>query len=115
MLPLSRANDLTGYQQVRDEAAQPVIDRMADALDRVEEYEQTQAAGTVADGERSYSAARTTMVAVLVVGLGVALLLGVLVSRMIVTALRRVSHAVQGMGEGDLTRTIDVHTRCELR
>ncbi|WP_459642557.1 methyl-accepting chemotaxis protein [Kineococcus sp. NUM-3379] len=114
MIPLSRANDLVAYQQVRDDVAQPVISRMADALDRVEEYELGQAAATVAAGEENFSAARTTVLLVLVLGVGMALLLGVLVSKMIVTALRRVAHAVEGMGEGDLTRAIEVHSSCEL-
>ncbi|PPK97308.1 methyl-accepting chemotaxis protein [Kineococcus xinjiangensis] len=114
LIPLSRANDLAEYQRVRDEAAQPVISRMADALDRVEQFEQAEAAAVVAEGHETYADARTSMLVVLVAGLAVALLLGFLVSQMIVIGLRRVAHAVEGMAEGDLTRTIDVHTTCEL-
>ncbi|WP_432523295.1 methyl-accepting chemotaxis protein [Kineococcus sp. SYSU DK006] len=114
MLPLSRANDLAGYQRVRDDVAQPVIERMAGALDRVEEYEQAQARAVVADNEHTYTAARTSTVAVLVVGLALGVALALFVSRMIVSALRRVAHAVDGMAEGDLTRPIAVSTSCEL-
>ncbi|PPK93881.1 methyl-accepting chemotaxis protein [Kineococcus xinjiangensis] len=114
LIPLSRANDLAGFQRVRDEVAQPVISEMADALDRVEQVEKAEAAATVAAGKEAYASARTTMITVLVAGLGLAVGLGVLIAKMIIIGLRRVAYAVEGMAEGDLTRSVDVHTTCEL-
>ncbi|WP_345713344.1 methyl-accepting chemotaxis protein, partial [Kineococcus glutinatus] len=114
LLPASRANDLALYRQLRDSTSQPVIDEMAAALATVQAFEKDDAAAVAAAGRDTYTSARTTVVVVLVAGLLVAGLLALFVSKMIVVALRRVAHAVEGMGEGDLTREIAVSSACEL-
>jgi len=49
-----------------------------------------------------------------VVLLAVAVLAACFVSQMVVTTLRRVGYALQGMAEGDMTRSIGVTSTCEL-
>jgi len=71
------------------------------------------AEGAVQTAEAAETA-RTGMVVALAVGLPVALSGGYLVAQMVVVTLRRVSYALQGMADGDLSRSIGVQSSCEL-
>nr|WP_269204738.1 methyl-accepting chemotaxis protein [Motilibacter deserti] len=114
MIPVAATNNMVEYQRVRDTVAQPVIDKMLGALDRVEAYQQAEAQDQVTVARSDYSTARTTVIVALLLGLALAVALALLVSRGIVTALRRVKHAVDGMADGDLTRAVDVQSNDEL-
>ncbi|PPK98611.1 methyl-accepting chemotaxis protein [Kineococcus xinjiangensis] len=114
LVPLADAGNLVEYQHVRDEVLQPEISEMADALDRVEEYEVAEAAAGLAAADEVSASARSTSILVLAGGLLVAVGAALFVSRTIVGALRRVAHAIDGMAEGDLTRPVEVDSTCEL-
>jgi methyl-accepting chemotaxis protein len=65
------------------------------------------------DFKATVDSAKTWIVAVLIAGLALVLALAVLVSRYIVTPLRRVGSVLRAMADGDLTRRADVHSRDE--
>ncbi|GAB7190496.1 hypothetical protein NUM3379_12020 [Kineococcus sp. NUM-3379] len=114
LVPLADANSFVEYTRVRDDVAQPVISDLADALDRVEEYELADAGKSLAAADAANSTAKLTSLLVLGLGLALSVAFALLVSRTIVGALRRVAHAVDGMAEGDLTRPVAVSSNCEL-
>ncbi|WP_345711536.1 methyl-accepting chemotaxis protein, partial [Kineococcus glutinatus] len=114
LVPLVDAGDMTAYQQVRDEVAQPVISDMADALDRVEEHETSQAAARAAEADRAHRAAVVGVVAALAIGLVLALGVAVWLSRMLVGSLRAVAATADAMAEGDLGHELHVRSRSEL-
>ena len=58
--------------------------------------------------------ARNTILVVMVLGLALALGIGMLVARLITRPLRQVSGVLNAMSEGDLTQTADVTSRDEL-
>ncbi|MFI5937531.1 HAMP domain-containing protein [Actinoplanes sp. NPDC051494] len=57
---------------------------------------------------------RTLVIAVFVIGAAVAVLLALLVARMIVVPLRRVSGVLEAVADGDLSRDADVEQRDEV-
>jgi methyl-accepting chemotaxis protein len=102
------------YDTVLGDEAQSIIASSSAALDRVETWEDHQAQQLKAAAESDYRLARSFMLAVLVLGLIVAIGLGVLAVRLIVLPLHQVSRSLQAMAEGDLTVGADVPARDEL-
>ncbi|HSF26411.1 MAG TPA: methyl-accepting chemotaxis protein [Actinomycetes bacterium] len=102
------------YDTVLSPEAQELIDASSDALDRVEAWEDQQAKSLMADAQSQFTLARSLMLAVLVVGLVLAIGLGLLAVALIVSPLRRVSRSLEAMAAGDLTVAVDVPGRDEL-
>jgi methyl-accepting chemotaxis protein len=76
--------------------------------------EESRAAQTAAEAKDAYESARIMVIGALVVGLAVALGLGLLISNRIVRPLREVSDVVQAIAEGDLTREVTVTSADEV-
>ncbi|GIF14372.1 methyl-accepting chemotaxis protein [Actinoplanes teichomyceticus] len=104
MIPLSRANRLAEWQQVRGARVTPLMETVRDSLTELNQAERAAAAHSAAEAEDGYRASRLRSILILVVGLVGALGLGVVVARGIVGALRRVTTVCEALAAGDLTQ-----------
>jgi methyl-accepting chemotaxis protein len=110
----SRHNDFATIERVRDTvAAQQVTAADTIAQDLVER-EQADAKNRADSANAIYQRARTMTILFLAVGLALAVAFGLFVARRIVARLHKVSHVVDGLAEGDLTRVAGATSRDEL-
>ena len=101
-LPASNANDMVKVNAILGATINVEAKRMADALSNLFVIE-TQDAEDLADSASStYSSARTLMVVALLIGLGVAVALGFVISRGITGPLKRTVEVIQKLAKGDL-------------
>jgi methyl-accepting chemotaxis protein len=114
MRPLADQGQRVQLMAVQAEKAQPHLSAAADALDELQAAEKKAGGERAAAAGTTYGSSRTTTVAVLLIGLLLAVALGLYVARLIVTAVRKVSYVLDGLAEGDLTRPADVTTGDEV-
>jgi methyl-accepting chemotaxis protein len=114
LLPAGRANDIPAWEAARDGAAAEAISTMNDALGALVDGEKKSAQELIASSQSSYDTNRTTSIFVLIVGLSVALVMGVVVARGIVRGLDRVKASVTALENGDLTVPVGLTTRDEV-
>jgi methyl-accepting chemotaxis protein len=114
LLALGRAKNWTGYVQLRTAQVKPLATAYNEALTALEKYEAAQATSQVASAESALKAGRTTVILLLTVGSVLAMSLALLIASRIVRSVRQVSHVVDGLAKGDLTRTAEVHSGDEL-
>jgi methyl-accepting chemotaxis protein len=108
LIPLSRAGDLSGWQQVRTEQVTPLITTLKETLAELSEAERADAAAAAAEARDGYEDSRLDSILVLTIGILAALALGVMVARGIVRALRRVTAVCEGLAAGDLTQSTGI-------
>ncbi|MFI1995651.1 methyl-accepting chemotaxis protein [Actinoplanes sp. NPDC020271] len=113
LIKLGAANDIVGWQKVRDAEAIPILTEIKKATDTLDETEVADAAKNAASAESVYDTGRHTSLIAMGVGSLLALALGFWVARMIVRALTKVKDVCVGLADGDLTRTTGLHTRDE--
>ncbi len=112
--PVATAGDLRAWNEANIASARPLTDAMNESLATLVHLEEVRAKASVDDINDSYASTRTTQVALVVVGVLVALGLGLWIARGImrnVTAVKRVADA---LAEGDLTVTAEVADSDEL-
>jgi methyl-accepting chemotaxis protein len=114
LLPASRANDETTFQQVRNETAAPLADAALDLLAGAQEAEQADATQNKQAAADTVADARQAILVFLTLGLLVGLALASYVARLITKPLRTVSEVLAAVAEGDLTRTAGVDSRDEV-
>ncbi|WP_430640988.1 methyl-accepting chemotaxis protein [Couchioplanes caeruleus] len=114
LLPLSRANKPAEFQRARETQFGPAADKAFADFDRAFEAESAQAALRAGDADAAFRTARTMIIFAIVVGGALALVLGIMVARQIVRALRRVSAVTRALAAGNLTVRADVAARDEL-
>nr|WP_240933438.1 methyl-accepting chemotaxis protein [Cellulomonas sp. IC4_254] len=114
MLPASRAGDVALYESVRDGEAQSFIDAMGASVESLVESEEAGAAAAAESAARDFTANRTAVLVLLVLGTVVAVGVGVLVARSIVRGLARVRIVADGIERGDLTVRAGLSSRDEV-
>ncbi|MEU8233286.1 methyl-accepting chemotaxis protein [Actinoplanes sp. NPDC048967] len=113
LIPLGRANDLPGYQKVRDGEVVPVMAAISQDVDVLVDKEDTAAAEAAAGADSAYRSSRMHSILLLVIGALLALGLGLLTARGIVRSLYRVKDVCDALAAGDLTRTSGLMSRDE--
>jgi len=113
MLPAGERNDLTEWARVRDTETLPILAKISDTLGRLDASETADAAHNAQVAHDGYTSNRGWSIAVLAVGLALALGLGIWVARRIVSSLGRVTVVCDGLADGDLTRTTGLTTADE--
>jgi len=92
--------------------------KLHDALTKdqaaVEQYVSSRVTAQIASAEERQSSAARTVLILLVVGVVISLYLGMRVANRVRRAVAGVSHAAEGLAEGDLTRSCDVTVRDEV-
>ena len=114
LLVLSRAGNRDTFERVRDEEASTFTEAATVALTQLEETEIAEAAARADQAHDTYLSARTTLVALLAVGLALGLALALYVARLITGPLKKVNEVLGAVAEGDLTRAVEVTSRDEL-
>jgi methyl-accepting chemotaxis protein len=114
LIPLAVKRDVAGFATAYRETFLPQMTRAADAVEAENEAQLAQAAQRAADSRESASAARRTLIIVLIGGVLAAVLLGAYVSRVIVRRLDKVKASLTAMAGGDLTAKVDVRGRDEV-
>ncbi|WP_258726307.1 methyl-accepting chemotaxis protein [Cellulomonas sp. NS3] len=113
MLVASRANDLASWRAAREDA-NGSITAMMDAVQSLVDLEKADAKRAVDDSTATYQANRALVLVILVVGLVLAIGLGVLIARSIVTGLARVRRVCDALERGDLTVTAGLTSADEV-
>jgi methyl-accepting chemotaxis protein len=113
MIPAGERKDLAAWQAVRDNESLPLLKKVYAAIDTLAAEESADAAANAHSAKSGYESSRTISVAVLVIGLLLALALGILVARGIVRSLTKVKEVCDSLAAGDLTRTTGLSSRDE--
>ncbi|BCY12645.1 methyl-accepting chemotaxis protein [Actinoplanes sp. L3-i22] len=108
LIPISRANDLAKWQQVRTAQVSPLVTTLKDDLTALNEAESADAASAAGAARDGYHQNRIESILLLVAGILAALGLGVVVARGIVRSLRRVTTICEGLAAGDLTQSTGI-------
>ncbi|WP_229831078.1 methyl-accepting chemotaxis protein [Actinoplanes ianthinogenes] len=112
-LALGAANDMAGWQKVRDTQALPLLGKLKTDLDSLSAAETADAAENAASARSRYESSRLTSIIVLLAGCLLALAFGTWVALMIVRSLTRVKEVCQALASGDLTRSTGLVSRDE--
>ena len=113
MLPAGVRNELDAWANIRDKEAIPIVNKIYAATDTLNAQEDADAAKNAAAARSGYTKNRAWSVAALVIGIALAIGLGVWVSRRIVTSLGKVTVVCDSLADGDLTRTTGLTTTDE--
>ncbi|GLY00491.1 methyl-accepting chemotaxis protein [Actinoplanes sp. NBRC 101535] len=114
LVPLSTANDSDSFAEVNKTEAQPLYDQAAAQIVAMSKAEAASASAAAEEVHSTFTAARTLVLIVLVLGLLAAVLAAAAVVRSITGPLRRVSGVLRAVADGDLTGRVDVTSRDEL-
>ena len=114
LLPLSAAGDYGTWIQQNTTTGAPLATSISDKIQQLRDLEAAEAEAAAVDIRADYESQRTSSIVVMVVGIAVALGLGWLVAGAIARAAGRVKDVVEGLAEGDLTRTSGLTTADEL-
>jgi methyl-accepting chemotaxis protein len=114
LLPAAWATDLDRYNTVRDTVSKPVINDMMDQLDVMVEAEKTDARAAATLAQSSYTRSLIEVLALIGTGALLAVVLGWIVARGIVSGVARVRHVAQALERGDLTQVAGVGTANEV-
>ncbi|WP_222196251.1 MCP four helix bundle domain-containing protein, partial [Modestobacter italicus] len=112
--PLAREYDYAGWGAVNSAQVAPVVNQVQEDIADLRELESTEAEAAADDIRDEYETQRTTSIALITVGVGIALGLGWYVAAGIARATGRVKDVVQGLADGDLTRSSGLTTRDEM-
>jgi methyl-accepting chemotaxis protein len=114
LLPLSEKNDTNAFEAQFKDRASPLFADGQSLVDDLMASENAAAAEELASGHAAYTQAVIGLVMLLVIGIAIALLLGTLIVRSIVSPLRDSVDTLERVAAGDLTATVDVRGTDEL-
>jgi methyl-accepting chemotaxis protein len=83
-------------------------------IDNLVNLERAEVDRVVAASQRDYQQGCLAVVAILVIGLAIAIVLALAVAHVVTRSIRQVSAALRATAEGDLTQTVQVNSRDEL-
>ncbi len=108
LMPLSEANKLEAFQAGFKEKAAPLFADAQEAADSLMAAENAAAAQELSHAESAYTQAVVGLVVILLLGIAIATLLGLMISRSIVVPLRDSVETLERVAEGDLTASVQV-------
>ncbi|MEU4619934.1 methyl-accepting chemotaxis protein [Actinoplanes sp. NPDC023801] len=115
VLPLSRQENRTEDAALAEQKSfDPAFDKVSAALTGLGEIQAREGTAAAARAEDLYRSARNQLIVILVVGIALALGIGVYVARSVSGPLAKVVVTLRRVEQGDLTATADVHSRDEL-
>jgi methyl-accepting chemotaxis protein len=106
--------DFTTVERLRDTFTGPLFLKADAIVGKIVDAETADSQHRADVSTALYQSARTTMIAVLVIGLLIAIAFGLYVARRIAAALARVSTVVSAIAVGDLTRSAGLTSRDEI-
>jgi methyl-accepting chemotaxis protein len=111
--PASRRGDTASWLATRTAEVNPLVKSIFADLDTLQTAEHNAAAASAASAHSGYVSSRLASIMLLVLGLALALTVGMLVARQIVRSLGRVKDVCSALADGDLTRTAALTSRDE--
>jgi methyl-accepting chemotaxis protein len=114
LIPAVRNHDPIAFGHARDAEGAPAFAKINVALADLGVGEDSDAKASLDRAAGTASTQRTTLLTVLVIGLLLALALGLVQSRLVARAVHKVGALADALGRGDLTRTSDVDSRDEI-
>ncbi|BEL02029.1 methyl-accepting chemotaxis protein [Actinoplanes sichuanensis] len=114
LLPASRQMRTADAAKAEKELFDPAFDKVSDALGALSEIQEKEGTAGAAHAQDAYLSARTQLIVILLVGMVLALGVGVYVARSVSGGLARVVAALRRVEQGDLTATADVPGRDEV-
>ena len=114
LLPLSVSGDYTTWIARNASEGAPLSQTIKDDVAQLSDLEAGAAEQAAGDIRSEYESQRSVSVLLMVVGIALALGIGWFVASAIARATGRVKNVVDGLAEGDLTRTSGLTTRDEL-
>jgi methyl-accepting chemotaxis protein len=111
--PAGSRNDLAAWGKIRDSKVTPLMTVARQHVEALTAAETADAARTAEAAKSKYNSSRIQSILILVVGLVVAVTLGYLVARGIVTSLSKVKRVCDGLAGGDLTQSTGLTSRDE--
>ncbi|WP_328471048.1 methyl-accepting chemotaxis protein [Actinoplanes sp. NBC_00393] len=111
---LRKSGDMAGFTELRLNDLPNKVTESLGYLDELTAANVAAAEEAVAEAGDTYSSARITVIAVLVVGLVVAVAIAIMVANGIVRPLRQFRDVLTGVAEGDLTRRAEIGGRNEF-
>ncbi|WP_448638529.1 methyl-accepting chemotaxis protein [Geodermatophilus sp. URMC 63] len=112
--PASVAGDTRGYFAVRDQFLTPHMTRVQEILSDLTSAEEAAAEAAVAEARDDFTATRATLLALITVGVLLAMGLGVLVARSMTRGVRQAQRVAEALAVGDLTATSGLDSRDEV-
>ena len=113
LLPAGNRKALAEWTKIRDTQTIPLLKKLLAGIATMDGLETADAAKNAARAKSGYQSSRTTSIVTLVIGLILALAIGVLVARKIVQSLTKVTYVCDGLADGDLTRSTGLDTHDE--
>jgi len=114
LLPLSRAHKSAEFVKVLNAEAVPLEDQLGGLYDKLRSRESDGANGVVTDALSSYHQVRNLTYGVLLIAVLLGLALAVFIGRLISRPLQQTVDILDGLAEGDLTRTLDIDSTDEV-
>ena len=108
LMPLSEANKLEVFQATFKEKAAPLFADAQEAAEALMAAENAAAVQELSHAQSAYTQAVVGLVAILLLGIAVATLLGLVISRSIVVPLRESVDTLARVADGDLTASVQV-------
>jgi methyl-accepting chemotaxis protein len=114
LVPAALDNDLQTFAKVSAAVTSPLSEKAAGFLQEATAAETARAAHSAKSAKSGYTSARALLIVVLVVGIAVAMGVGIVIARGIVGPLRKVSAVLARLAQGDLTGTTALDSRDEV-
>jgi methyl-accepting chemotaxis protein len=114
VLDASLRNDDAAVARILDQTVDAEAEKAGEIVDALAGRDIAKARSSAAKATATYTNARTTTIAGLLIGLLLAVTFGLFVSRTIVQALRRVRDVVAAIARSDFTRTAGVASHDEI-
>ncbi|MGY1594999.1 methyl-accepting chemotaxis protein [Geodermatophilus sp. SYSU D00708] len=108
------AGQMEQFNALRKDTITPLTEEMVADLEALTARTAADAEADAVAAQDSYESTRTTLLAVLVVGLVAALGVGFLIARSFALGLRRMQDSAEALARGDLTRSTGLRTRDEV-
>jgi methyl-accepting chemotaxis protein len=114
LLQLAHSGNMQAFMTLRIQQVKPVSATLNAALDSLEKSLTAQGDASVTAATSAYHSARTLILIVLIVGVAIALALGVFVAGLVIRPVIAVRNGLVAMAAGDLTARVDVTSRDEV-
>ncbi|SDO03064.1 methyl-accepting chemotaxis protein [Geodermatophilus sp. DSM 45219] len=114
LLALAHSGQMDAYLALRTTEVKPIAVALNEALTRLEESEAAGAEVAVQAAEDTAASSRTLILAVLGLGLTLAVALGWLVAQLVIRPVTAVRDGLVAMAAGDLTARVEVSSRDEV-
>jgi methyl-accepting chemotaxis protein len=113
-VPAAMTGDIAEFRALNTAKTAPYSAKAGELMDGLLEAEKADASASAHAAEAAYTSARTLIIAFLLVGIVLGIAVAVYMARQIATPLHKVRAVLDGVADGDLTRTADVDSRDEL-